>query len=469
MAKVFLFNPPDPQAKGFTREGRCTQEAGVWATQWPPVSLATIAAFLERDHHEVGVVDFPAAGLNAATLIEMIGEKRPDFAIWATGTPTIGSDLGLARDIKEASPGTITGVLGTHVSALPEEALKHASIDVVVRREPEQPVRNLCLQRAQKWDSVKGISFRDPVSGKIHHNPDENFLPPEDIPFPAWHYFDRRHYRVPISGRPFLIVAPIRGCPYPCNFCTAPIYYGKRLRKRSVKNVVDEIEADTSRYGVRDFFVWADTFTADREYVKLFCGEIISRGLNISWTCNSRVDTIDRDTLVLMKRAGLWMISFGLESGNDDILKRTGKNILVEQSRAAVDLAHRLGLKTSGHFILGLPGETEKGMEETLALALDLPLDIAQFYAAAPFPGTGLYDEALKNAWLRPGTPFSQSHPVMDLPGLPAQKVEAFRKYAYKRFYLRPGTMLKLLAMVEPGLIKNVGANMKRFLRWATS
>lgn len=469
MAKVFLLNPPGPENKAYIREGRCTQERGVWATQWPPVSLTTAAALLEKDEHTVKVMDFPSIGSNIVSLMKIVKRDQPHFTIWNTGTPTLTFDLGLARMIKEVAPETITGVMGTHVTVHPDDVLNMPYIDIVIRREPEQTIRNLCLHKDRKWASINGISYKDHNNGKIYHNPDADFLPPEDIPFPAWHYLDIRPYRLPLKGRPFLIVAPIRGCPYPCNFCTAPIYYGKRLRKRPIKNVVDEIEENIEAFKVKDFFIWADTFTADKDYVRQFCVEIISRSLNISWTCNSRVDTVDRKMLALMKRAGLWMISFGLESGNNEILKSTGKNITVEQSSTAVSMAHQLGIKTSGHFIFGLPGETEKTMHQTLAISLDLPLDIAQFYTAAPFPGTGLYKLALRKGWLRKDSAFSQSHAVMDLPGLPAQKVDEFRRYAYRKFYMRTGTLLNLFSMVESGAIKNIFRNLTHFIQWVES
>lgn len=468
MAKVFLFNPPDPKGRGFTREGRCTQESGVWATQWPPVSLATAAALLEKDEHRIKVVDFPAVALNMAALEAILKREKPHFAIWNSGTPTLDSDLEIAALVKDVTPKTITAVMGTHVSVDPDTVLALSAVDVVIRREPERPVRDLCRSEEGKWGLVQGISYRDRRSGKIRHNPDAEFLSPGAIPFPAWHYLDIRPYRLPLKGATFLIVAPLRGCPYPCSFCTAPIYYGKRLRKRPVGQVVDEMEADLRRFKVKDFFVWADTFTADRDYVLAFCREIASRKLHISWACNSRVDTVDRDMLYRMKKAGLWMISFGLESGNREILERVGKRITLEQSIGAVTMARKAGIKTSGHFIFGLPGETEKTMEETLRFALELPLDVAQFYSAAPFPGTRLYEEALERGWVKnAGTAFSQSQAVLDLPDLPPDRVDAFRRYAYKRFYMRPGVMGRLFSMVEPGLIRNIAVNVKRFFRWA--
>ncbi|CAN2046903.1 anaerobic magnesium-protoporphyrin IX monomethyl ester cyclase [Candidatus Magnetomoraceae bacterium gMMP-1] len=461
--KVILFNPPHPEGKGFTREGRCTQEAGIWATQWPPVSLAATAALLERDGHILKVIDCPAIGMDETILTALLKKFQPDFVFWNTATPTLNYDLNLANLIKKTAPNSITGVSGTHVTALPEIALNNPDIDLVIKREPEETIREICVHKKKDWDNIPGISFKKHETGKIYHNKNRSFIPPEQIPFPAWQYLDLSPYRLPLKGRPFLIVAPIRGCPFSCNFCTAPIYYGKRLRKRPVKNVVDEIEYNIKRFRINDFFIWADTFTADKDYVRQFCKEILVRGLRISWTCNSRVDRVDRELLVIMKKAGLWMISFGLESGNNDILKKTGKKITVKQSKTAVILAHQAGIKISGHFILGLPGETKKTMKQTLDFALNIPLDIAQFYAAAPFPGTMLYSEVLEKGWLKNSSIGSQNHSVMNLPGLSAAQVDAFRSHAYRRFYMRPKILFKLLSILEPAAFKNIGISLRRF------
>jgi len=462
---VLLFNPPAPEGCGFTREGRCTQEAGLWGTQWPPLSLATAAALLRQEGHRVTLRDYPAAARGVGALAEEIRRLRPAFAIWSTGSPTISSDIALARVVREQAPDCVTAVIGTHVTVRPEAALAEASLDVVVRGEPEGTLRRLC--RGGPYREVLGISWRD-HGGAVRHNPDAPWLEPGEIPAPAWDGLDLGAYRLPLQGRRFLMVAPVRGCPWGCSFCTAPLYYGRRLRHRPVARVVDEMAENADRFGIREFLFWADTFTADRLYVQALCRAILERGLKISWSCNSRVDTIDEETLRLMKKAGLWMISFGLESGSDAVLAASGKGITAAQSCAAVSLAHRLGIRVAGHFIFGLPGETEETMAGTLAMALGMPLDVAQFYAAAPFPGTGLHDEALRRGWLiREGKggfepAFSQGQAVMELPGLPPGRVDAFRRRAYRRFYLRPGAAIRVLSMIEPpalgGLIGKIGA-----------
>lgn len=462
--KIFLLNPPGPNGRAFTREGRCTQAAGVWGTTWPPLSLATCAALLEKDGHQARILDAAVANRHGRAVTHALRAFAPDLVAWTTGTPTMAHDLALGEKIKRIRPQAFTCVLGTHVSALPGEALAADGVDAVIRGEPERPLSALATAGLANLRSIKGLSFRS--ERKIIHTPSAAPLEASRLPAPAWRLLDVQAYRLPLKGRPFLMVAPIRGCPYACSFCTAPLYYGRRLRKRPVVHVLDEIEANVVQHGVRDVFVWADTFTADRGYVLDLCDGMKERGLHIAWTCNSRVDTVDRDMLARMRRAGCWMVSFGLESASREILDRCGKGITVDQSRAAVFMAHDAGLCTSGHFILGLPGETRATMAATLDLALGLPLDVAQFYAASPFPGTRLFREAVENGWIRRTRPASQGRAVMDLPGLPAEAVDGFRRAAYRRFYGRPRALSNLATMIDPRMLLHAGANLRGVLHW---
>lgn len=403
-------------------------------------------------------------GIDHSGLDRLVKTFLPEFAFWNTATPTLGHDLHIADGVKSLAPRAITGVMGTHVTAAPESALENRHIDLVIRREPEKTIQEICSSPPREWRDLKGISFRHPENGKICHNPDQEWIKPEHIPAPAWHYLDLSPYRLPLKGRPFLTVSPIRGCPYRCSFCTAPLYYGRKLRKRPVQSVMDEISHNIQEFGIRDYFVWADTFTADPAYVREFSQEILKRRLRIRWTCNSRVDTVDPQMLAGMKKAGLWMISFGLESGNDVILEGSGKGINVAQARRAVIMAHNLGIRTSGHFILGLPGETERTMRETLNLALALPLDIAQFYAAAPFPGTRLFEESTDKGWLGKAVEVSQNTAVMTLPGISAKRVNEFRRHAQRRFYSRPETISNILGMIEKKALAHILKNLSVFL-----
>ena len=185
LARVLLLNPPHPEGKGLTRERRCTQEAGVWATQWPPVTLATAVALLEKDQHTLKVFDCPAVKWDQKKLQTEIQAFQPRFAFWNTATPTLDHDLHLGSIIKKAAPNATTGVMGTHVSALPEVALRHSGVDMVIQREPEGTIREICGENLPDWEDIPGIAYRNDLPHSFCENPTREFLKPEDIPAPA--------------------------------------------------------------------------------------------------------------------------------------------------------------------------------------------------------------------------------------------------------------------------------------------
>lgn len=466
--KLLLLNPPTREGKGFIREGRCTQEGGVWTTLWPPISLAMLGAVLERDGHEVSALDGGALGYPRQRLLADIERDPPDAVIWSTGTPSIAGDLALADEIRAVAPQTRTAVFGTHVTALDVSCLEQTrGLDAIIRNEPEATAADWVarLDDVSSWSEVAGLSYRS--GERIERNPDRPFLSDLDaLPEPAWHLFDLDVYRLPLKGTRFLMVTPHRGCPYPCTYCTAQTYYGAKLRRRSVERVRDEIRRNIDVHGVRELFFWSDTFTIDKRYVMELCAAIEPFG--VSWASNSRVDTIDPELAAAMRRAGCWMISFGIESGDQASLDAAGKGASVEDAERAVHVAKDAGIKVAGHFVLGIPGETKESLDKTLALAERLPLDFEQFYCAVPFPGSRLYTEALEKGWLGDAAfdRFRQDEALLELPGLTPAEVVAYRQRAYRRFYSRPRVALGALSMLSPRNLGQVGSAVKRFLGW---
>ncbi len=466
--KLLLLNPPTREGKGFIREGRCTQEGGVWTTLWPPISLAMLGAILERDGHDVTALDGGALGYSRERLVADIERDRPDAVIWSTGTPSIAGDLSLADEIRAVAPETRTAVFGTHVTALDASCLEQTrGLDAIFRNEPEATASEWVarLENGGSWSEVAGLSYR--VGERIERNADRPFLSDLDaLPEPAWHLFDLDVYRLPLKGTRFLMVTPHRGCPYPCTYCTAQTYYGAKLRRRSVERVRDEIRRNIDVHGVRELFFWSDTFTIDKRYVMELCEAIEPFG--VTWASNSRVDTIDPELATAMRRAGCWMISFGIESGDQASLDAAGKGATVEDAERAVRVAKEAGIKVAGHFVLGIPGETKESLDKTLALAERLPLDFEQFYCAVPFPGSRLYTEALEKGWLGDAAfdRFRQDEALLELPGLTPAEVVAYRERAYRRFYSRPRVALGALAMLSPRNLGQLGSAVKRFLGW---
>ncbi len=443
----------------------------MWATLWPPLSLAVIAAVLERDGHQVRIMDCPAGGRTFDDVQRAIEEMHPGAIIWSTGTPSIESDLALASLVKRFSPAARTVVFGTHVTALDRECLQSApDLDVIVRNEPEATVADVVntLSAGRGIDGIAGITFRNEQGGMVR-NPERPFIENlDDLPFPAWHLIDVDRYRLPLKGRPFLMVAPLRGCPFRCSFCTCHTYYGARLRTRSVESVLAEIVHDRDHFGISDFFFWAETFVVNKNYVRDLCRAMLERGVRIAWTANSRVDTIDAELLSLMAEAGCWMLSFGIESASQTVLDQADKGTRVLDAVTAVQLARTAGIKTVGHFILGLPGETRESLEKTVAYAAQLKLDLAQFYCAVPFPGSRLYERALRERWINPPdfSNFNQNTPLLNLPGLPADVVSRYRARAYRRFYTRPANVVRALRLVNWGDMRGLFRSMIAFVRW---
>lgn len=469
--KILLLNPPTPDNKAFIREGRCNQEQGVWSALWPPITLAASGALLEARGHSAEILDCAAAGIPHSLLLDRIRKNTYQLAVWTAATPSIKSDLALTDPIKAIRPDIKTAVIGTHVTALARDCLKASPcLDFIIRNEPEETLAALAdgLANGKSVETIPGISYQTP-DRQIFHNPARGFISNlDELPFPAWHLLDLEPYKLPLIGEKFLILSPLRGCPYPCTFCTARTYYGKKLRRRSVERMTAEIAYNKARFGVKQFFIWADTFTADRSYVMRFCEEILKNSPDIGWTCNSRVDTVDQEMLNLMAKAGCWMISYGIESGNQAILNQTGKKIDLRQSREAVAMANNAGIKVAGHFVLGFPGETEHTLRQTVALALSLDLEMAQFYCAVPFPGTPLYESAKTKGWIegREFDEFRQDNAVMNLPGLPPAVVNAYRKKGFLKFYLRPARFLHILRLMKLGRIGDAIRGGLRFIRW---
>jgi anaerobic magnesium-protoporphyrin IX monomethyl ester cyclase len=466
--KVLLLNPPTGEGKGFIREGRCTQEDGVWTTLWPPISLATTAAVLERDGHDVHIIDAGATSFPRARLLRHIAQDPPQAVIWSTGTPSIVDDLALASEIKDVDTRIHTAVFGTHVTVLDERSLAETpGLDAIIRNEPETTAAEWAakVEKGETLDGVLGLTFRS--DGGIVRNPDRPFMTDLDaLPDPAWHLLDIDAYRLPLKGDRFLMVTPHRGCPYPCSYCTAQTYYGSKLRRKSVERVVLEIETNIARHGVRDFFFWSDTFTIDKRYV-IALSEAITP-LDISWASNSRVDTIDEEMAQVMKRAGCWMISFGIESGDQALLDTAGKGAKVEDAEKAVGAAQQAGMKVAGHFVLGMPGETRESLEKTLALARKLPLDFVQYYCAVPFPGSRLFEEARSKRWLESDdfSRFRQDEAILNLPTLAPEEVMLYRERAYREFYMKPRVALGALSLLSPRFLVRFLGELRRFVGW---
>jgi len=440
MKRIVLLNPPSPTV--MVREGRCMQRRSAWTTVWPPVTLATLGAMLTQKGHDVRLWDCSVSGMDAPRYEEELRAFRPDVVVINTATGSIAGDAGSATAAKAANPSARTIAIGIHPSALPAETLGLCpDLDAVCVGEPEQAVVD--------WAESDGAGARGIVS---RANPGAAAAPLfirdlDSLPFPDWGLVDLSRYRLPFSGRRFLLVDAGRGCPFGCTFCAAKTYYGSQPRRRSARRVYDEAVHNRERYGVRDLLFWSESFTYDAEFVRELCALLIDSRAGIRWVCNSRVDRVTPQLLSTMKRAGCWMVGYGIESFNQQILDECKKGVTTEQIEMAVAWAREAGLQVTAHCILGLPGETTETMRNTERFLHISRVDFVQFYTCVPFPGSPLYSWAENEDRLltRDFSRFEQNSSVLRLDTISNEEIERFRRAAYRRFYLQPHVILNVL------------------------
>lgn len=466
--RVYLINPPSPGEVKMIREGRCMQRSGVWTAVWPPYSLCMAAAILEKKGIKVKLNDCVVEEIDFEQLKENIIDFKPHVVVINTSTPCIESDLKVAEIAKEVSEDILTVAIGIHVSELSEESFKmQPHLDVIFRNEIEGTVDEFFNFRSGIED-IKGISYK--VEGKIHNNSKRDFIKDLDsLPFPAWHHLDFSKYTVPFFGRPFLLLATARGCPHQCTFCMAKPYYGEALRYRSPKNVVDEMEYVMNKHEINDFLMWTEGFTMNNKYSMDICKEILARELDVKWACNSRVDSINDELLSYMKKAGCWMIGYGVESGNQQVLDNVKKGIKVEDIRNAAKLTKKYGIEATAHCMVGFPGDTKKTVKETVDLVKELDFDFVQFYCAVPMPWTEMYKEAEKKGHIvsRNWELYEQNFSVMKTDHLEPKEVMKLREKAYKSFYFRPKMVFRTLMRIRSfRQFKIFLAMVKDFLTW---
>lgn len=418
----------------------------------PPDWLAYATAVLEQAGHRARLVDMVANGQGMDALRRMVQTERPDCVVLDSTTPSIYSDIECARLVKEESKAQVI-MVGPHVSALPGETLRAAegAVDVACVGEYDLTVRDV-VENLSSLASVRGIAYRD--GGEIIVTPPRPLIEELDLlPFPAWHHLNLLDYFDGGKLYPYIDIISGRGCPNRCSFCLWPqVMHGTRYRLRSPRNVVDEIERDIGlcpqvlKGG--EFFFEDDTFTVNRSRAFDICDEIIARKLSITFSVNARADTADAALFKKMKQAGCRELLAGFESGSDFMLNGMNKHASVEKARDFMRIAREARLQVHGCFVIGLPGETEESARQTIDFALGLGLTTAQFSGATPFPGTVFYEECRRQGWITAKKwsdwlSGGEQSGVVEYPALSRERINHYVDLGLKRFYLRPGYMLK--------------------------
>jgi radical SAM superfamily enzyme YgiQ (UPF0313 family) len=412
-----------------------------------PLGLAYLGAVAEQADHEVTIIDCQAEKLTYEAFRARIA-RTPSEVIGVTATTLLyKSAMKLITIANETQPQAVTVLGGSHGTFWDENALnEYPSLDIVVRREGEQTFIELLerLQTQSGLSSLLGITYRN--KDKITRNADRPFIEDLDsLPFPAHHLLPLENLKH--NGKILFPLISSRGCVYWCDFCSTVRMFGRGYRMRSAKNVVDEMQFVHDKYGVDQVTFYDDAFTVDRDRVIKICDELNARKLHMIWDCGTRVDMVDRELMKTMRDAGCIAVWLGVESGSEAILGAMNKSIKLDQTRLAYKTAHDVGLMTIANVVLGFPGETEQTARETIRFVKELDPDDVGFYVATPYPGTPMYEQVVKNGWLRE-TDFNKydtATPTFETPQLTMERIRQIRYKAHQKFYLRPSYVLKMM------------------------
>ena len=451
--KITAVNPPFLPSYSRGQRSPAVTKSG---TLYYPIWLAYAAGALEKEGHEVDLVDAPADGLDTESTIERIRVFDPDLVIVETSTPSIESDVNFADSV--TTDGRIVVLVGTHPSALPDETLKMGiSFTGIVVGEYENPLTGLAkaIENGEDIFAVKGLYLRQKNTEALYTGDAEKMSDLDSLPYVSSVYakhLNIHKYNNPNALHPQVMIMGGRGCPYRCTFCVFPqTLQGRKFRKRSIENITGEMRwIQDNMPEVRAVFFEDDTISVDRVRLRELAESFIENGVSISWSSNMRAD-VDLETLMLCRKAGLRTVCVGFESGSDEMLANMRKGITTGMSLEFAENAKKAGILVHGCFMVGTPGENRETMRMTLELALEIDPDTAQFYPMMVYPGTEAYRQAFESGnilaenWRDWITETGLHNCVIKTNSLSSAELVDFCDYARRRFYLRPSYILKKL------------------------
>jgi len=334
----------------------------------------------------------------------IIKHKADIVGITAT-TPLMNQLRDISVLAKDISKNILVVGGGAHPSALPEESIRESMLDAVFVGEADYTFADIC--DGKPMADIPGIAYRD-NDDVFSNSPRLPIANLDELPMPAWHLYNIKDYykmsrllakRFPVANAEFS-----RGCVYKCDFCASKITLSLGYRKKSPERCVEEVKY-MYKLGYREFFLADDIFTSDQKWAKQVCEAIYKSGVDMSWTCTNgiRVESADDELFKTLRKSGCYRVSFGFESGNDEVLKAFGKGgrATVKQAKKAVKSARAAGIDTNGYFMVGLSADTEKSMEDTINLARALPLDMMKCSICVAFPGTKMFNEYVDKGKIR--------------------------------------------------------------------
>jgi len=445
--KILLINPPSE-----------------FKTPVLPLGLASIAAYLKEKNDEFGVfvIDAWAENLGPEELKNKIAKTKADIAGIYMVSPRYDQAKKTIEICRQALPKSLIIAGGPHPSAMPRETLADIPcLDICAIGEGEKIM--LELANNAPIEGIKGISYRK--NGDIITTPARELIGDLDsLPIPDRGLFPIEKYRThPPYGRkkPYFTIITSRGCPFRCAYCSKDVFR-QNYRAKSPGKVCDEIEELILKYGARETHFYDDDFTLDMKRAEEICNEIIRRKIKIIWSCTTRVDLVNEGLLRKMKEAGCWLISYGVESGNQKILDAINKGFTVQQIMSAFETTRKIGISTVGFFMVGLPGETEATIKETLALSKKIKPNFVSWGILVAYPGSSFYKDIQAGKYrgrLRilgrdkgenlTGTFFGKGNYIVFEDSLTFEQLRTIIKKANWEFYFRPAYLLQAVSSIR--------------------
>ncbi len=444
---ALLINPYSQQSCGINET---TVEA--------PVGLLSLASFLEKHRIKAGFLDANAMQLPQGKVIAIIIEEMPRVVGISVNIFSFLQAVSYTEAIKEISKDISVIWGGPHPTIAPDICFNKSKADLIAIGEGELTLLEgiKCILGRQGFQEVNGVAYRQDGGFKINL-PRMRIENLDELPLPAYHLLpDLKYYKTRARKKPFMGIVTSRGCPFNCIYCSKDVFKNK-ITMRSPENIIEEIGLLVNKYNIRQIDILDDNFTADRNRVKRLCELIINHKykIHINLQTGIRCDRIDEELMKVMKRAGVFKIAFGVESGNDAILKEIRKELDLEKVLYASGLARKYGMVILGFFMIGLPGDNERTLQETIDFAIKMNPHIANFMMTIPFYGTELYRRVEREGRLlfdtRAGASygFYAAKAYYELGDLTADLMLRYYKKAYRDFYFRFGKALDIFGSIR--------------------
>ena len=421
---------------------------------WPPIGhLCSLAATLLQKNNEVEIID--GAFFNHMAVVRQVLTSGASFVGLYVNAFLMKSAIKIVNAIKIAKPEICVAFGGPLASAFREKCFEWTNmLDVVFTGEADYtlPAYVESLKQNTPKDQLKGIIYKE--NGNIKKTAEvpiiENL---DDLPFPSRQLIDNSRYIPPLETYRRLPVSYIissRGCTNRCLYCFQISPEREGIRFRSAENVYVEMEECVKKYKIKEIRFFDDNFAYDLDRVDQICQKLIKAKLNLTWYCSSRVDNINLSIMKTMKKSGCWGILFGAESGVQKNLNMLRKNTTIEQTKKAVDLARKAGLKTVTPFIFGIPGETYEEGLQTIKFACKINPFTVNFHSLTPFPGTELFDNIEKyGRRLGEFEDYTFEKAVFVPHTMTQDEIVKLREKAFKQFFSRPSYILRRILNIR--------------------